>query len=63
MFGRGGGGELGLEFVWESDGVGFEDGGVTIARWWCDGWLVKGSMTTPMTAKIGHTIEIEGMNE
>ena len=46
-----------------SDGVGFEDGGVTIARWWCDGWLVKGSMTTPMTAKIGHTIEIEGMNE
>ena len=54
---------LGLGFDWESDGVGFEDGGVTIARWWCGGWLVKGSMTTPMTAKIGHTIEIEGMNE
>ena len=54
---------MGLEFVWESDGVGFGDGGVTIARWWCDGWLVKGSMTTPMMAKTGHTIEIEGMNE
>ena len=54
---------LGLAFVWEIDGVRFEEGGVTLAWWWCDGWLVKGSMTTSTTAKVRQTVEIKGRNE
>ena len=53
---------LGLGFVWESDGVGFE-GGVTAARWWCNGWSVKGSTVAPIATKAKQTTEIEGRNE
>ena len=30
-----------------------------MARWWCDGWLVKGSTTM----KAGQTMKIERRNE
>lgn len=54
---------LGLGFVWESNGVGFEEGEVTVARWWCNGWLVKGSTTVSTIVDATQTMEIEGRDE
>lgn len=34
-----------------------------MARWWCDGWSMKGSMVVPTTAEAGQTTKIEGTNE
>ena len=54
---------LGLGFVWDSDDVGFEEGGVTPARWWCDGWSVKESMATSIATEAGQTAKTKDRNE
>ena len=55
---------LGLAFVCENDNVGFEESEVTMGRWWCDGWSVKGPQRRQWRQRRDKQGKLrEGMNE